>query len=87
MKNPTKKPLMGLSNSSVQRNDARRIAVSAAKQGCHAWTSAAVPVMMMMLMMMMMMMMMMIKLRIRTRWRDDDESCIENGDDDDDALT
>ena len=81
MKNPTKKPLMGLSNSSVQRNDARRIAVSAVKQGCHAWTSAAVPVMMMMLMMMM------IKLRIRTRWRDDDESCIENGDDDDDALT
>ena len=31
--------------------------------------------------------MIMIKLRIRTRWRDDDESCIENGDDDDDALT
>ena len=84
MKNPTKKPLMGLSNSSVQRNDARRIAVSAVKQGCHAWTSAAVPVMMMMFMMMMMMM---IKLRIRTRWRDDDENCIENGDDDDDALT
>ena len=32
-------------SADVQRNNARRIAVSAAKQGCYARTSAAVPMM------------------------------------------